>query len=151
MMHEEHQDPFDDSQKRYELFLKEREELLRRDLSNVVNLDKAILSLSTAGLGFSLVFVRNVISWTDAAGKCVLYLSWIMFGAAILSTLASYLFGQYAIKKQNELNEKFLLKGDDDARNQRPLSAKITDGLKYVSVTTYFFALFFFVLFTVLN
>ena len=57
MMDEERQNPqdvsdSDDSEKLYEVYLKEEEELSKRDLSNVENLDKAILSLSSAGLGY---------------------------------------------------------------------------------------------------
>ena len=54
MMDEERQNPHDDldydeSEKLYELYVKEEDELSKRDLSNVENLDKAILSLSSAG------------------------------------------------------------------------------------------------------
>ena len=65
-MDEERQNPHDDSdaddpEKLYELYVKEEEDLSKRDLSNVENLDKAILSLSSAGLGLSLVFIKNVV------------------------------------------------------------------------------------------
>ena len=48
-MDEERQNPhdtsdYDESEKLYEVYLKEEEELSKRDLSNVENLDKAILS-----------------------------------------------------------------------------------------------------------
>ena len=52
---------YDNSEELYKLYVKEEEDLSKRDLSNVENLDKAILSLSSAGLGLSLVFIRNVV------------------------------------------------------------------------------------------
>ena len=108
---------YDDSEKLYELYVKEEEDLSKRDLSNVENLDKAILSLSSAGLGLSLVFIKNVVELSKANHVWVLYGSWLMFVLAITSTLLSYLFGQCALNKQREFNEKYYLEGDEDADN----------------------------------
>ena len=95
--------------------LKRKRTLSKRDLSNVENLDKAILSLSSAGLGLSLVFIRNVVKLAEADHVWVLHVSWLMFVFAITSTLLSYLFGQRALNKQREFNEKYYLEGDEDA------------------------------------
>ena len=142
MMDEEHQNPqdvsdYDNSEKLYEVYLKEEEELSKRDLSNVENLDKAILSLSSAGLGLSLVFIRNVVELAAATHVWLLHISWLMFVFAITSTLLSYLFGQRALDKQRELIEKYYLEGDEDAGQQTSLASRITRFLSYVSVFTY--------------
>ena len=84
-MDEEHQNPqdvsdYDNSEKLYEVYLKEEEELSKRDLSNVENLDKAILSLSSAGLGLSLVFIRNVVELAAATHVWLLHISWLRKG-----------------------------------------------------------------------
>ena len=136
---------------REQLFLKEREELLKREVSNVENFDKGILTLSSAGLGVSLVFIKTVVPLSKAACLCLLYFSWGLFILAIASTLSSYLFGVHAIKKQIELNALILLEGNENARNQRPLSAKITDRLSYVSATAYCLAISFTTLFIILH
>ena len=141
-MDEERQNPqdvsdSDDSEKLYEVYLKEEEELSKRDLSNVENLDKAILLLSSAGLGLSLVFIRNVVELAAATHVWLLHISWLMFVLAITSTLLSYLFGQHALDKQRELIEKYYLEGDEDAGQQTSLASRITRFLSYVSVFTY--------------
>ena len=141
MMDEERQNPDDDSEKLYELYVKEEEDLSKRDLSNVENLDKAILSLSSAGLGLSLVFIRNVVEdFSTANYVWVLHLSWFMFVLAIISTLSSYLFGQRALDKQREFNERYYLEGDEDAGQQNSFASRITRFLSYVSVITYIVA-----------
>ena len=155
-MDEERQNPYDDSdyddsEKLYELYVKEEEELSKRDLSNVENLDKAILSLSSAGLGLSLVFIKNVVELTQAAYVFLLHISWLMFVLAITSTLLSYLFGQSALNKQREFNEKYYLEGDDDAGQQTSWASQTTRGLSYVSVFTYIAAVSFTALFIGLN
>lgn len=156
-MSEEYQNPPDDSEQRYEQYLKERDELLKRELLNTVNLDKNVLSLSTAGIGFSLVFLKYFFPQANPGHKWALYLSWTMFGVAILLTLISYFFGQHAIKQQDKLNERiilrnnFFLSNNEDARKERPWSAKLTEWLRYFYVGAYILALFFLVLFTGFN
>ena len=141
-MDEERQNPhddsdYDDSEKLYELYVKEEEDLSKRDLSNVENLDKAILSLSSAGLGLSLVFIRNVVKLAEANYVWILHVSWLMFVLAITSTLLSYLFGQHALDRQRDLNEKYFLEGDENARQQSSFASGMTRFLSYVSVFTY--------------
>ena len=128
---------YDESERLYELYLKEEEELSKRDLSNVENLDKAILSLSSAGLGLSLVFIKNVVELSKANHIWILYGSWLMFGLAITSTLLSYLFGQHALNKQREFIERYYLEGDEEAGQQTSFASKMTRVLGYVSVFTY--------------
>ncbi len=136
-MDAERQDPDDDPEKLYEVYVKEEEDLSKRELSNVENLDKAILSLSSAGLGVSLVFIRNVVKLAEATHVLLLHISWGMFILAIISTLSSYLFGQHALNKQRKFNEKFYLEGDEDAGQQISRASQITGVLSYVSVISY--------------
>ena len=150
-MDEEHQNPDDNQEKHFELYVKEEEDLSKRELSNVENLDKAILSLSSAGLGLSLVFIRNVVDLAKASHLWILYISWGMFILAIISTLSSYLFGQCALNKQRDFNERYYLEGDEDAGQQTSLASKITYWLSYVSVITYIAAVSFIALFIALN
>ena len=156
MMDEERQNPqdvsdYDDSEKLYELYVKEEEELSKRDLSNVENLDKAILSLSSAGLGLSLVFIRNVVKLSEATYVWILHISWLMFVLAITSTLLSYLFGQRALDRQREFNEKYYLDGDENAGQHTSFASRITRLLSYVSVFTYIAAIACTALFIALN
>lgn len=155
-MDEERQNPqndsdYDDSEKLYDLYVKEEEDLSKRDLSNVENLDKAILSLSSAGLGLSLVFIRNVVKLAEASHVWILHISWLMFVLAITSTLLSYLFGQRALNRQREFNEKYYLEGDENAGQQTSLASRITHLLSYVSVFTYIAAVACTALFIALN
>ena len=150
-MDEERQNPQDDQEKLYELYIKQDEELSKRDLSNVENLDKAILSLSSAGLGLSLAFIRNVVPLAQANHVWVLHVSWLVFVLAITSTLLSYLFGQRALDRQREFNEKYFLEGDEDAGQQKSFSSRMTRFLSYVSVVTYIAAVSGTALFIKLN
>ena len=121
-----------------------RDELFKRQLSNSENLDRAILMLASAGLGFSLVFVKDLVPLAEAACMCLLYFSWTLFGLAILSTLVSFFVSQSGIKKQLEMNRQYYLEGKEEIINQKNLWAVATERLSYVSALTYIFAAFFY-------
>lgn len=150
-MTEEHQNP-DDAQKRYEIYLKEREELLKREVSNTENFDKAILTLSNAGLGFSLLLIyNNNNQLVTACCKWLLGVSLGMFVLAVVFTLISYPFGQRGIKRRVELNERIYVKNEKEARSEGNLPAQITKWLSPVSVVAYVLAVCSMVLFILLN
>ena len=141
-MNEERQNPhdtsdYDELEKLYEMYLKEEEDISKRELSNVENLDKAILSLSSAGLGLSLVFIKNVVELSKANYVWILHVSWMMFVLAITSTLLSYLFGQRALNRQREFSERYFLEGNEEAGQQISFASRMTRFLSYVSVFTY--------------
>ncbi len=128
-----------------------RDDLFKRQLSNSENLDRAILMLSSAGLGLSLIFVDNLASVDKADCMCLLYFSWALFGSAILSTLVSFFISQQGIKKQLEMNRQYYLGRKEEVINQKNEWAIATERLNYVSALTYIFAAFFLVLFIALN
>ena len=128
-----------------------RDELFRRQLSNSQILDRSILSLSSAGLGLSSIFVRSLVPLAEANCRCLLYFSWILFGLAIISTLVSFFVSQKGIKKQLELNQQYYLENKEEVINQRNLWDEATSCLSYISVIAYIFAAFFMVLFIALN
>ena len=76
------------------------DELSRRQLSNSENLGRAILSLSIAGLGFSLAFIKDVVSPDVVTNLYFLHGSWWAFAVAIAVTLVSYHTSQCGLKKQ---------------------------------------------------
>ena len=159
-MAEEHQDsydePDDESERDYEQYLKERDELLKRELSNSQILDKAILALSSAGLGLSLAFIGKGVSLAEATQVYLLYFSWGLFVAAIISTLVSFLTSQGAIKKQLKINEGdlvskyYLINTEDSSNSKNPLN-QITFVLSFVSVGCYISAILLTVIFIAYN
>jgi hypothetical protein len=77
----------DEIEERKRLYSETRKDLLNRQLSNAENFDKAILSLSTAGLGFSLAFIKGIVPIRGATYLFLLYFSWWMFGITINNSL----------------------------------------------------------------
>lgn len=147
MMVESNQNPDKEQERRNELYLNERAELFRREVSNAESFDKAILTLSNAGLGFALVLINNDTQLGSASHKYLLYFSVGMFLLAVVLTLLTYPFGQRGIKKQDEFNQKIYLKNEKEARTRRNWPTEIARKLSGFSGVAYFLAVFSIVLF----
>ncbi|QDV42041.1 hypothetical protein Enr13x_18840 [Stieleria neptunia] len=112
--------------KRNELYAQTRDDLLKRQLSNNENFDRAILTLSSAGLATSVAFLRGMAA---EYGTWWLVLSWVAFVGAIIATLVSFQTSQAGIKRQLELAEDYYLKKNDDALTASNKAAEWTDRL----------------------
>ncbi|HLP96844.1 MAG TPA: hypothetical protein VK149_00215 [Sideroxyarcus sp.] len=127
----------DDNKARQDLYAKTRDDLLKRQLSNSENADRAVLTVSAAALGFSLAFIKDVVPLSSAMYSILLYLSWLCFVLAIVITVASFFTSQHAIHSQLELAERYYLKHDEDALKIRPRLATITDKLNMVGAASF--------------
>ena len=114
---------------RLKLYAETRADLLKRQLSNSENADRAILSVSTAALGFSLAFLKDIVSLPEASFPCMPYLSWASFTLAIVVTLVSFFTSQRAIDEQLLLAQRYYVERDDTAASIRPRQATVTDML----------------------
>lgn len=117
------------------------EELNKRMLSNNEAFDKAILSLSSAGLGLSLTFFKFVVPAKEAVSIELLELGWYLFLGAIISTIVSFGVSQQALKKEIEHAEKYYLKDMEEFGNKNNPAANFTEALNYLSGILFIFAL----------
>jgi hypothetical protein len=114
-----------------------------------IRFDKAILSLASAGLGFSLAFLEDFGLRDEAAWLPLRYGSWTALTAAIVVTILSYFSSQQGIEEQMRYAEQYYLHGRGDP-NKRGVFACATVYLNYsagvlfiagVLATTFFVAL----------
>ncbi|MBI2883185.1 MAG: hypothetical protein HYY11_04665 [Candidatus Methylomirabilis oxyfera] len=132
------------------LLAETRADLLKRQLSNAENYDKAVLSLSTAFLGFSLAFLKDLIPSQRAEWLSLLYGSWIILTAAVLSTIVSFWVSQHAINVQLEKAEAYYLR-DDHAALKRSWIAKATDWVNWASGGFFFLGVSLATAFVIVN
>lgn len=118
-----------DQELRLKLYADTRSDLLKRQLSNSENADRAILSVSTASLGFSLAFLKDIVSLQDPAFPFLPYLSWALFALSIVVTLLSFFTSQNAIDEQLALAHRYYIDRDEAAAVLRPKYARVTDTL----------------------
>jgi uncharacterized membrane protein len=118
---------------RLELFAEARKDLLARELSNAERFDSAILTLSTAALGVSLAFIKDVVALQSAERVAWLIGSWWLFGCAIVTTLLSFVASQLGLRRQLRLAEEYYLGGQEESLNARNAPARATDWLFYLA------------------
>ena len=121
-----------------------RDDLFKRQISNSEMLDKAILSLSSAGIGVSLLFLKskNEKDIANLADIGFLHSSWIGFLLAIVCTLVSFIVSQYAIQKQLKLNRQYYLEGKEEVIKKKNPYAWIIFPLSHLSVLFYIGSVF---------
>ena len=135
----------------HELYRQYCEEISKRQLSNNEAFDKAILSLSSAGLALSLTFFKFVVPLNDAVCINILERSWFLFLAAIICTLFSYVTSQQALKTEVKHAEKYYLEDNDDYSSKNNPAGNLTEALNVISGFLFVFALISVVYFVTQN
>lgn len=117
------------------LFSETRKDLLNRQLSNSQNVDRAILSISTAGLGFLLTIKKYFSAGTlNNEILNLFYYASILFLISIYTTLASFITSNWAINKQLFFAEQYYLKEKDEYAKKRNWPSLCTNFLYYLSI-----------------
>ena len=156
-MDNEFQNPPDESgidnlEKRREILDKEWDELLKRNLSNTENLAKYTFSLSSAGLGVSLVVVKDLKFLESGSFKWILIASWAAFFVTILFALISYLTSLHGIDKDFDRIEKEYEEGiEEKVEGKKKKPGRTTKILRYVFVISCIIGVFCTPLFILLN
>lgn len=94
-----------------------RNELLKRQLSNNENYDKAILTLSSSGLALSLAIYN--LSSMQHQNTTQLLVAWSFYLLAIFISISAYLISNKAIDKQIDIAERYYLKQELNSYNEK--------------------------------
>lgn len=140
--------PNDECRKLYSEFLAETN---KRELSGSENFDKSVLTLSSAGLGLSVSFLKDFAPMNGASPPWMLYTSWAMFTVATLSTMASFLVSGQAMDRQKKVAYRAYMQGDDTAFSERNSWGAWIPRLNFMSAAMFFLALIFTVAFIISN
>lgn len=132
----------------YEVY---RKELLERQRLNSSAFDKAILTLSAAGLGISISFITNLVPIADANNVILLQTSWGLFGLAIVVTVFSFITSQFGIDCELLHAKEYYLDLEDESINKTNRWAKATSWLGYASALLFTVAMTLIVCFAILN
>lgn len=138
--------PSEEEKKLYSEFLAE---VNKRETASSDNFDKSVLTLSSAGLGLSVSFLKDIggtVSW-----PWVLYGSWMLFVAATLSTMASFLVSAKALDAHKTLARKAYIEGDEKAFAAKNPWDICTRWLNYISAATFGMALIATIVFVITN
>jgi len=135
----------------HESYRQYHEEISRRQLSNNEAFDKAILSLSSAGLALSLTFFKFVVPIEKAISIDIMKQAWILFLLAIISTIISYVSSQKALKIELDYAEKYYLDDDSEFENKNNPASNLTEFLNVIAGLLFIAAISSVVYFVTLN
>lgn len=138
-------------EERKKLFYDLKAELYKRQLSNAENFDKSVLTYSSAGLGFSLAFLKDFLPIASAKWGWLLYGSWALFTLAIVITIISYITSQCGINTQLSIAERYYLRQEEKAINEKNFFASLTDLLNSASGCFFVAAIIFTTAFVSIN
>lgn len=141
----------EDQKRSTEIYDSFRDELYKRQLSNSEAYDKAILSLSSAGLAISLTFIKFIVPLESAEYLCMLKAAWILFLFSVITTVISFLIGNKGISKQLEYAEQYYIDGKAKAFNKTNLYARFNTKINYMAGAFFLIALTCVVSFVTLN
>ena len=141
----------DDSDVRVGMYETLKNELYERQLSNSESFDKSILSLSSAGLVISISFIKDIVPIELASGLLYLKMSWVLFCAAIISTILSLMSSQLGIDKQLTIAREYYIEKNDDAISKKNIYSKITNWLNWSSGTAFVCSILLMVIFAMFN
>lgn len=96
---------------RLDAYWRTRDELMKRQLSDTENLDRALITLASAALALSVTFL-NAHQDSGSVGVGFLYWSWAAFGMCICSVVLSYHASQRSVDFQTDAFEKYYLRED---------------------------------------
>lgn len=110
-----------------ENYLKERKLLIEAQQQSYHQFDKAILTMSSSGLGVSIIFLKDFFMFGQAINYFFLILSWVLFALSITCTLLSFLTSQYAYKKQLEFIADYFLNKNLSVLTQKNKLGQFTE------------------------
>jgi multisubunit Na+/H+ antiporter MnhG subunit len=134
-----------------DMFNSYREDLLKRNLSNTENYDKAILTLSSASLGLSLALVKIIVPADEAEFFWMLYSNWALLVLSIFSSLSAYLISNKALEKELSKARSYYIDNDESAFDIKNGYIKFNKASNYFTGIAFSLSIILIVLFVALN
>jgi hypothetical protein len=99
--------PSPEDARRLALYDEHRKQTWQDIQSSTDNFDKNLLTVSSAALGFSLAFIKDIVQLPNAAWHTVLYISWLCFAACSVITVFSFRLSVTALNKHLEYLKEY--------------------------------------------
>jgi hypothetical protein len=127
------------------------DEAYARDRSNVENYDRAILTLSSALLGGSVTFIKEIVEPAEAVFLPLLYTAWTGLAATVVVSMLCYMYGLSTFTESTKLGLRALSHKDKDAQRKIEAQSKTTRGMTISAGVCFLVGLISLTLFVTLN
>ena len=143
--------PGQESDHAYELYVEHQKQTWADCQSASDEFDKSVLTYSSAGLGVSLAFIKDIVPLARAVALPLLYGSWIAFGVTILITIGSYWLSIHAQRTHLEHLRKYYLDKQPEYLNARNRAASWVGAFRWISGVCFLLAIAGTIVFSILN
>lgn len=136
---------------RQELYNKTRAHLDELRQKSYEEADKIVVTFSSAFLGVSIGFVKDIVPLARVSCLGLLITSWGLFGAAILTTLGSYWTSRKAIDAMDSKAQRFYLECDEEAFKEPDKPSQANDKINLIAAGCFVMGVFFTGIFAAVN
>ena len=138
-------------EQRWQLYSEHRKQAWDSITSSTDSFDKSLLAVSSAALGYSFTFVKDIVPLQDATHINFLHLSWFLFACCVVLTVFSFRLSVAAHNKYLDYLWKFYVENDANYFNKKSLYAKILTVCNWAAAGAFLAGIVTLVLFFYLN
>jgi hypothetical protein len=141
----------DTDKRRQELYYAHLKQTWQDIQSSTDNFDKNLLAVSSAALGFSVAFIKDIVHLDKAVWHSVLYASWFSFVACIVIVVFSFLLSVAALNKQLEYLPRYYEQKDDGILKKKSAAAIVLKWFTWASAAFFLAGIILTVIFCMKN
>jgi hypothetical protein len=127
----------DDDKRRRDLWDEHRKQAWQDIQSSTDSFDKNLLAVSTAALGFSVAFIKDIVPLASAEWHFVLYTSWLSFVACIVITVFSFRLSVAALNKHLEHLRHYYEKKDETFLTKKSKTAIVLNWFTWAAAALF--------------
>jgi len=125
----------DADKRRRDLYDEHRRQAWQDIQSSTDSFDKNLLAVSTAALGFSVAFIKDIVHLPAAAWHFVLYASWLSFVACIVITVFSFRLSVAALNRHLEYLQHYYDKQDETYLSKKSAAGIVLNAFTWIAAT----------------
>ena len=125
--------PEDDDKRRQTLYDEHRRQTWQDIQSSTDSFDKNLLAVSSAALGFSLAFIKDIAHLPTAAWHCFLHISWVCFALCIVITIFSFRLSVAALNNHLEYLREYYENGREEYLTKKSTAGIVLDGFTWAA------------------
>lgn len=140
-----------EKEKRWQLYSEHRKQAWQSITSSTDSFDKSLLAVSSAALGYSFTFVKDIVPLEKATHIQYLHMSWYLFALCIVLTVLSFRLSVAAHNKYLGFLWKFYVEDDANYFNKDSWYSKVLKVVNWLGAGSFFAGIIALVLFFYMN
>jgi hypothetical protein len=144
-----------DDARRLALYDEHRKQTWQDIQSSTDNFDKNLLTVSSAALGFSVAFLKDVgkdaAHLSSASWHSILYASWICFAACIVTTVFSFRLSVAALNEQLDYLHQYYQQKNDSFLTKKSAATRTLDVFTWAAAAFFLAGIICTILFCIKN